>query len=78
LLTVIETPAEVAIEIGTTADLVSCRGCRVRAEDRMIVELRDLPAFGRPARLVWRTRRWRCREGLCGPEVANGLKPPGP
>ena len=31
------------------------------------VELVDLPAFGRPARLVWHKRRWRCpRSGLWG------------
>jgi transposase len=31
----------------------------------MPVDTRDLPAFGRPA-LVWRKRRWRCPEALCG------------
>ena len=25
----------------------------------------DLPAFGRPAVLVWRKRRWRCLEPDC-------------
>jgi len=67
VLRVHETPVEVAIEIETTADRVGCPGCGVRAEaqDRMVVEIRDLPAFGRPARLVWRKRRWRCREVLC-------------
>jgi transposase len=68
VLAVAQTPAEVVIEIETTADRVGCAGCGVRAEaqDRMVVEVRDLPCFGRPARLVWRTRRWRCREALCG------------
>ena len=32
----------------------------------MTVQLRDLACFGRPARLVWRKRRWRCREERCG------------
>src|SRR5918996_1005261 len=27
-------------------------------------QIRDLPCFGRPARLVWWKRRWRCREPL--------------
>jgi transposase len=31
----------------------------------MTVEIRDLECFGRPARLVWNKRRWRCREQLC-------------
>lgn len=35
------------------------------AHDRMTVEYRDLAAFGRPARLVWAKRRWRCQEPLC-------------
>jgi transposase len=38
---------------------------RAEAQDRIAVDIRDLPAFGRPARLVWRKRRWRCREPLC-------------
>ena len=29
------------------------------------VELVDLPAFGRPARLVWHKRRWRCTQRGC-------------
>jgi len=67
VLAVTETSVEVVIEIETTADLVGCPACGVRAEaqDRMTVEIRDLPAFGRPARLVWPKRRWRCREELC-------------
>jgi len=31
----------------------------------MPVEYRDLAAFGRPARLVWAKRRWRCEEPVC-------------
>jgi transposase len=27
--------------------------------------VRDLTCFGRPARLIWRKRRWRCREPHC-------------
>jgi len=67
VLAVTETPAEVVIEIETTAVVVGCPGCGVRAaaQDRMRVDIRDLPCFGRPARLVWRKRRWRCREELC-------------
>jgi transposase len=67
VLAVTETPAEVVIAIETTADRVGCAGCGVRAEaqDRMTVEIRDLACFGRPARLVWSKRRWRCREPLC-------------
>ena len=38
---------------------------RAEAQDRMRVDVRDLACFGRPARLVWSKRRWRCRESLC-------------
>ncbi len=31
----------------------------------MPVEIRDLACFGRPARLVWRKRRWRCVDADC-------------
>ena len=31
----------------------------------MEVEYRDLAVFGRPTRLVWCKRRWRCEEPLC-------------
>ena len=29
------------------------------------VDIRDLPCFGRPARLVWMKRRWRCADPDC-------------
>ena len=58
---------EVVVLIETTTERVGCRGCGVVAEgqDRMEVEIRDLACFGRPARLRWSKRRWRCREPLC-------------
>ena len=62
-----ESASEVVIGIETTAELVGCPGCGVlaRAHDRMAVEYRDLAAFGRPARLRWDKRRWRCEEPRC-------------
>ncbi len=67
VLAVSETPAELTIEIETTADFMGCSACGTRAEahERMAVEIRDLACFGRPARLVWRKRRWRCPEADC-------------
>ncbi len=55
------------IQIETSADRVGCPACGVvaTAHDRMPVECRDLAVFGRPARLVWAKRRWRCGESLC-------------
>jgi transposase len=67
VLEVVETVAELVVTIETTADRVGCVGCGTRAQshDRVEVAVRDLPCFGRPARLVWCKRRWRCREPLC-------------
>jgi hypothetical protein len=55
---------DVSDAIGLAEALLSC-ATRAEAHDRMMVELRDLACFGRPARLVWRKRRRRCREELC-------------
>jgi hypothetical protein len=42
-------------------------GCGVIAQvkDRPVIELVDLPSFGRPTRLVWHKRRWSCLEEPC-------------
>jgi len=67
VLEVFETAEELVVRVETTATVAGCEGCGVRAEaqDRVEVAVRDLACFGRPARLVWRKRRWRCREPLC-------------
>jgi len=54
--------------VQTTAELVGCPGCGVRAEahGRRTVRVRDLPAGGRPVVLAWRKRIWRCTEPACG------------
>ncbi len=66
VLSVAET-VEVVVVVETTIDFVGCGECGVRAEaqDRVDVEVRDLACFGRPVRLVWRKRRWRCVEPDC-------------
>lgn len=67
VIEVTETPEELVIRVETMTTFVGCDGCGTRAEshDRVEVAVRDLPCFGRPARLVWWKRRWRCREPLC-------------
>lgn len=67
VIAVIETLDELVVRVESTATVAWCAVCGVRAEpqDRMPVEVRDLPCFGRPARLVWNKRRWRCRENAC-------------
>ena len=68
VLTQIDTEGEIWMLVETTADLVGCPRCGVRAlgHGRSEVQVRDLPASGRPVRLVWRKRRWRCVDPDCG------------
>ena len=56
------------LEVQTTATVVGCQGCGVRAElhGRRRVRVRDLPIGGRPVVLAWRKRIWRCHEPACG------------
>ena len=58
---------ELIVDVETAATVAWCRSCGVRAEaqDRMPTELRDLACFGRPVRLVWSKRRWRCPIAEC-------------
>lgn len=55
----------------------ACDGCGTLAEvkDRPQVELADLPAFGRPVRLVWRKHRWRCPNSACVAGSWTGVDP---
>ncbi|MCB1028332.1 MAG: ISL3 family transposase, partial [Microthrixaceae bacterium] len=57
----------IRIHVETTATTAFCAGCGSLAwsKDRPVVELVDLPCFGRPVRLVWRKRRWRCPHTWC-------------
>ena len=67
VLEVTETSDEVAIMVETSADVVGCPRCGVRAlaKERRRVDIRDLPCFGRPARLIWMKRRWQCLDLDC-------------
>ena len=67
ILEVHETADELIINIDTKSTIVCCPACGVRAQakDRMRVDMSDLPCFGRPARLVWMKRRWRCSDSDC-------------
>ena len=77
VLDVREDPDELVIAIESTAVVVGCSGCGVRAQaqDRMTIDIRDLACFGRPTRLVWRKRRWRCREVLCATKTWTEVSP---
>lgn len=49
------------------------------AQERKRLAIRHLPCFGRPTRLVWVKRRWRCVEPACeaktGPRVPSTSTP---
>ena len=59
--------APLRVHIRRRAPRPGCVGCGgpLRSDGDRSVELVDLPAFGRPARLVWHKRRWRCPDGGC-------------
>ena len=59
-----EEGGEVWVLVETTATVAGCPSCGVKAtgHGRSRVQVRDLPAGGRPVRLVWRKRRWICTD----------------
>lgn len=59
--------APLRVHVETVAEVVGCAGCGTRAwlKDQRPVAPVDLPAFGRPAVLVWHKRRWRCPDPSC-------------
>jgi transposase len=56
------------VHVQTRGERPDCPGCGgvVWAKDQRPVELVDLPAFGRPTRLVWHKYRWSCPAERCG------------
>jgi transposase len=57
----------IVVHIEARLEQTWCAECGTRAgvKERPVVELVDLPCFGRPARLAWRKHRLCCREPLC-------------
>ena len=62
-----EWPRWLMIAISTNRARPSCAGCGRTPRDhgQRDVTLVDLPAFGRPTRLVWSKQRWLCANGSC-------------
>lgn len=67
VLDVQELEGELELVVETDAAVVGCSGCGVRAvsHGRRDTVVRDLPISGRPTRLRWRKRLWRCHEPAC-------------
>jgi transposase len=57
----------VHVVVETPAEPIGCGSCGVIAHShgRRDVRLIDVPCFGRPVRLIWRKRTWRCAEEKC-------------
>jgi transposase len=62
-----EASSEWWLAVETLEDRAWCETCAVRAvgHGRRRVVVRDLPMAGRPVRLVWAKRLWRCAEATC-------------
>lgn len=81
VLASVEVEGEVWMLVETTTDVVGCPECGVRAvsKGRRETEVRDLAVGGRPVRLRWRKRRWRCPEPACPngswTETHAGIRP---
>lgn len=57
----------IEVTVRTRTSRMFCHGCGVLAglKEWQPTQLVDLASFGRPARLCWRKRRWRCAEPAC-------------
>ncbi|HEY3000725.1 MAG TPA: ISL3 family transposase [Kribbellaceae bacterium] len=77
-----ERHGRVRVVVESAAAPMGCRACGVivHSHGRRDVGLVDVPCFGRPVRLVWRKRMWRCPESTCPVgafvEQADGLAKP--
>lgn len=67
LLDAVERDGELHMVVETCASRAACPHCGVwaRSKGRKVVQVRDMPAGGRPVRLWWRKRRWYCPDGDC-------------
>jgi len=55
------------VTVESEPTVMGCRACGVVAHGhgRVAVRLVDAPAMGRPVRIIWRKRRWRCPDPGC-------------
>ncbi len=72
-----EAGGPLSVHVETITDRPTCSGCGGPAtlKDRDVVELIDLPAFGRRTRLVWHKHRWCCRQLACAVGSWTGQDP---
>lgn len=81
VLAAIEHDGEVWLEVETTAVVMACPSCGMRAtgNGRRRVKVRDLAVSGRPCVVVWRKRTWVCNDADCEAksfsEVTDVIRP---
>lgn len=65
------------LHVESTVDATGCSGCGTRAvgHGRRRVQVRDVPIAGRPVRLVWSKRVWRCRDADCAVDTWSETHP---
>ena len=63
----VDAGAPLRVHIRRRVPRPDCDGCGgvLWSDGERPVVLVGLPVFGRPARLVWHKRRWRCSDGGC-------------
>ena len=66
-----DTAGRVVVTVESSPGPIGCPACAVVAtgHGRDVVTLVDAPCFGRPVRIRWRKRRWRCLEPSCSRTV---------
>ncbi|WP_370525977.1 transposase family protein [Pseudarthrobacter sp. NBSH8] len=77
--TVTATGTGLLLRIETGGELAGCPDCGVVAvgHGRRQVRLHDIPCFGRPVRLLWAKRVWRCPDPGCPRMTFTEEHPPG-
>ncbi len=67
VLGVEESVEHLRVHVEVPVVVMGCTECgtRARVKERPVIELVDLPCFGRPTRLVWRKHRFTCPDPDC-------------
>ena len=72
-----EAASGLIVHVETDQTLAGCPDCGVVAvgHGRRRIRLNDIPCFGRPVRLIWAKRLWRCQDQHCPRKVFSEQHP---
>lgn len=67
ITSITETDSVLSVHVETDQRIAGCPACGVVAigHGRRRIRLHDIPCFGRPVRLIWAKRLWRCPDEHC-------------